>query len=69
MTLSEYVSQKQSEGLEISYSSIAKEIPCSRMYISMVANGQRRPTYDMARRIEQVTNGEVSRFNWYPDDE
>ncbi len=69
MTLEEYVSQNIEKGLEISYSSIARDIPCAAAYISMIARGKRRPSYDMARRIEQATNGEVSRFNWYPQDE
>lgn len=69
MTLLEYINQKKSEGVDVSYSSIARDIPCAPAYISMVASGKRRPSYDMARRIDQVTNGEVPKENWYPEDE
>lgn len=69
MTLPEYVDKYKNEGKEISYSSIAKLIPCHFSYIGKIANGTRMPSYAMARRIEQITNGEVKRTNWYPDNE
>lgn len=69
MTLYEYVNKCQEEGKKVSYSSIAREIPCHVTYIAKVANGTRMPSYAMARKIEQMTDGEVKRTNWYPDDE
>lgn len=68
MTLHEYVNMSQDKGENVSYASIAKDIPCHFSYISLIASGRRRPSYDMARRIEQVTNGAVKRTNWYPND-
>lgn len=69
MTINEYVQSRQNKGENVSYSSIAELVPCTPAYISMVANGKRRPSYFIARRIEQATNGEVKRTNWYPQDE
>ena len=68
MTIKEFITALQKQGEESSYSAIAREIPCHVSYIEKIANGKRRPSYDMARRIEQVTNGRVSRYNWYPKD-
>jgi ribosome-binding protein aMBF1 (putative translation factor) len=66
MTLTEYVKRSQEEGKDISYSSIARDIPCDVSYIGKVARGEKFPSYEMAVRIERVTYGKVSRTNWYP---
>lgn len=68
MTLYEYVTKEQSKGNPVSYSSIAREVPCKAHYISMIAMGKRRPSYDMAKRIEMVTDGEVPVTNWYENE-
>lgn len=68
MTINEYIDRKRNRGEYVNYSTLAALIPCAPQYISMIANGKRQPGYAMARRIEQVTNGEVSRRNWYPDE-
>ena len=65
MTLKEYVKSEQNSGKETSYSTIARDIPCHVSYIEKIANNKRRPSYDMARRIELATNGKVNRYNWY----
>lgn len=67
MTLKEYIQLEKDAGRESSYSLIARDIPCHFTYIEKIANGRRRPSYDMARRIEIVTDGKVSRYNWYPE--
>lgn len=69
MTLQEYIKQQEDSGEIISYSEIARKIPCHVSYISKIANGERIPSYEMARRIEQITDGAVKRDNWYPTDE
>jgi ribosome-binding protein aMBF1 (putative translation factor) len=68
MTLKEYVNQSQNEGKKVSYSSIARDVPCHVSLISKIANGDRTPSFQMARRIEQVTGSAVKRTNWYPDE-
>lgn len=55
---------KQEQG--ISFSEIARRIPCSQPYPGMIAKGK-RPSWKMATRIQEITGGAVSRTNWYPD--
>lgn len=69
MTLQEYIELQKDKGEDASYSEIARKIPCHVSYISMIANGKRIPSYEMARRIEQITDGAVKRENWYPTNE
>jgi transcriptional regulator with XRE-family HTH domain len=64
MTIKEYVIAKN-----ITLTSIADLIPCTPQYISMISAGKSNPSYKMAKRIEEVTNGEVEKENWYPKDE
>lgn len=68
MTINEYIDKKQNSGEKVNYSTIAEQVPCAPQYISMIANGKRRPSFIMARRIEQITNGQVPKTNWYPDE-
>lgn len=56
------------QGKEVSFSSIAKEIPCAPQYISMIANEKANPSYRMAQRIELITNGMVKLTNWYSNE-
>lgn len=51
------------------YSALAKEVPCSQPYIGMIAKGKAHPSFKMALRLEKLTNGMVSRENWYPNNE
>lgn len=60
MTLDEYI---QTTG--ITKSEFAQIIPCAYSYPGMIIKGV-VPSYRMAKRIEQVTNGLVPRSNWYP---
>lgn len=64
MTLNEYI---KSRG--ITQMIMAEEIPCSQSLISQICNGKHKPSYRMARRISNVTNGYVGVENWYPDTE
>lgn len=68
MTLYEYVKEEQEKGNPVTYSSIAREIPCKASYISMIALGKRRPSFDMAKRIDIITEGRVPITNWYSHD-
>jgi len=61
MTLSDY---KRETG--ITYSHIARQCQVTPAMISQVAAGSIKPSFDLARRIEEVTKGEVSRETWYP---
>ena len=68
MTLPEYIRVAQDNGKEVTYASIARDIPCHFSYIGKIASGRKMPSYTMARRIEQVTDGAVPRTNWYPNE-
>jgi len=63
MNLKKYI-----ESNNINCSIVARLIPCAPQWISQIVSGKRTPSYKMARRIEQITGGEVSRKHWYPDD-
>ena len=49
----------------MSYSAFARLVPCSPPYPRMIAHGLARPSYAMAKRIEEVTGGCVARSQWY----
>lgn len=68
MTLTEYVKKSQNEGKDVSFSSLARDIPCDITYLAKIARGDRNPSYRMACRIENITNGAVPRTNWYSQD-
>lgn len=61
MTLKEYLTLHP----EYSLSKIAREVPCTPQHIIMIANGKRKPSFDIAKKIEQITNGSVAITNWY----
>ena len=52
-------------GSGTTYSALARLIPCSVAYPAMIAKGT-RPSWTMACRIEEITNGDVSKDLWYP---
>ncbi len=62
MTLSEW---KDISGL--TWSEIAQLVPCSKPYPSMVDRGKAHPSFKMACRFEEISNGLVKRTAWYPD--
>lgn len=66
MTLKEYIETSQRKGSNVSYSSLAREIPCDVSYIGKLARGEKFPSYEMAARIENITKGAVPRTIWYP---
>lgn len=51
---------------ETSYSAFSRMIGVSIGYPRMLALGLARPSYEKACRIEEVTEGQVPRTNWYP---
>lgn len=51
----------------MSFNELSKLIPCSQPYIGMMDSNKSTPSYNMACRIEQITNGLVPRTRWYPD--
>lgn len=65
MTIKEYIEWMNKKGEDINFSTIAEKIPCSPTYISKIANGKVNPGYRMAARIEQITDGMVTKANWY----
>ena len=63
LTLKEYL-----KTYKISGKSFAKLIPCTQPHISLIINEKTEPSFNMAKRIEQVTNGIVPRTMWYPNE-
>ena len=51
----------------LTYTDIAKLIPCSQPYPGMIASGRAKPSWKMACRIEEISNGLVPRTNWFED--
>jgi hypothetical protein len=54
------------EASEMSYSAFSRLVPCAVAYPRKIALGLARPSYELACRIEQVTDGMVPRTRWYP---
>lgn len=54
------------EATGMSASAFARQVPCSVNYPGMWSRGVARPSYRMARRIEELTYGLVPTTNWYP---
>ena len=52
-------------GSGVTFSALARLIPCSVAYPAMIAKGT-RPSWSMACRIEEITNGDVSKDLWFP---
>jgi DNA-binding transcriptional regulator YdaS (Cro superfamily) len=47
---------------------LAKVIGCQQSHVSLIANGKRKPSPELALAIEQATNGQVTRMELlYPD--
>lgn len=63
MTIKEYVAAKN-----ITYSDLASLVPCTPQFISMLANDKANPSFRMAKRIEEITDGLVKKENWYPNE-
>lgn len=55
--------------IEMSYSEFARLVPCHVSYPRMIAKGTAWPSYKMAKRIEEITDGAVPRIRWYPPGE
>ena len=51
----------------LTWSDIAELICCSKPYPGMISKGKAHPSFKMACRIEEISNGLVPRTNWYPD--
>lgn len=51
---------------ELTYSAFARMLPCAVAYPRKLALGLARPSYELACRIEQVTDGAVPRTRWFP---
>lgn len=64
LTLREYL-----DASDLTDGELAELVPCTRSYITNLANGKQTPSYRMAMRLEVVTHGMVSHKNWFPDRE
>lgn len=53
----------------MSYSAFSRLVPCSTRYPRMLALGLARPSYAMAKRIEEVTDGMVPRSRFFPPED
>ena len=58
--------QQWLDATETSYSAFSRLLPCSVGYPRQLARGLARPSFEMALRIEQVTDGAVPRTLWFP---
>ena len=59
MTLKDYLKNKK-----ISVSNFAKIAGLKQPYVSLISNGNRRPSPNTALRIEQATGGQVTRMEF-----
>ena len=50
----------------LSASAFSRLVPCSVSLPGQWARGDARPSYEMACRVEQLTDGMVPRTLWYP---
>lgn len=48
---------------------LSELLPCSQPYPGMIDSGKAHPSFKMACRIEQVTNGLCPRSRWYPSED
>jgi len=54
----------------INQNSFSKQIRISQAYLSLILNGYRNPSPDLALRIEEATGGKVNRLDLlYPKEE
>lgn len=49
--------------------SIADSLDISRSYLSLLESGTKRPSLDLAVRIERLTSGAVPATSWVPEPE
>lgn len=61
MTLTEY-----RESFGVSFAFIARACGVSSNAIGQVSSGKLKPSFDLAVKIENATQGRVARDNWYP---
>ena len=50
-----------------SQTELAKALGCSQSYVSMVISGQRRFSYKLALKAEEITNGVIKKTDLRPD--
>lgn len=54
---------------DLTVKTMAERLGVSRVFMSYLEHGHRKPSLDMAKRIEKITNGEVSRMDvLYPEE-
>lgn len=61
MTLQEYLNSSR-----MTHDELAKQIPCARSYITLIAGGL-KPSYKFACRLEDVTQGQVPKSTFFPE--
>lgn len=59
--------QQYRESKDMSRQELAEVIGCTAEYVRLVEKGERRPSVDMAKKIESLTDGEVTRAKVRPD--
>ena len=50
-----------------SQTELAKALGCSQSYVSMVMAGQRRFSYKLALKAEEITDGKIKKTDLRPD--
>jgi DNA-binding XRE family transcriptional regulator len=60
MTLEQYKNK-----FGTTYAHIARNCGVTQAAISSIATGSKRPSYELAIQIEDITRGLVPRTNWY----
>jgi len=50
---------------KVLYKDIARQCGCTPEMISLIATEQKRPSFELAIKIEEATNRWVSHENWY----
>jgi len=63
MNFHAYYKSLTTEGRE----ALAKQLDTSVAYLSQLAHKHRQPGHGMAQAIEQITGGQVSRYELRPD--
>jgi transcriptional regulator with XRE-family HTH domain len=58
--------EAQRRGRKFTQTDFAKLIPCTDALVSYFVNAQRLPSYRMAMRIQEITNGAVPASVAYP---
>jgi DNA-binding transcriptional regulator YdaS (Cro superfamily) len=60
MDLYQYMSLRKVQDRKFRDSYFAKELGLHRQYLSQIKNGHVKPSVDLAKRIEEKTNGQVT---------